>query len=294
MNVFLTGGTGFVGTRLIDRLVGDDRVNKIIALYRKMVPRQWDNKKIIPFYGDLCSLRNRNINESIDMVIHLAGYWKSENYRSLYRVNTEGTENVIGFCRRNNIPKVIFTSTININLRRKGAYAQTKKFAESVVQKSGINYLIFRPTLIYGKGDAGLSRIIKLVETFPIVPVLGDGKKIEQPIFIDELVDFIHQGIHSTVTDQVIEVGGRDALPFDELLKIIARSRNKDRRLFHVPIMAVLPAIKTFEFLKIPLSVTSEQVAHLDEDLRVDMTKANSLFSVHLSSFEKRIREDYD
>jgi len=127
------------------------------------------------------------------------------------------------------------------------------------------------------------------VKTLPLIPVFGDGKKIEQPIHISELVDFLHQAIHSSESGQTVEVGGHDPITFNELVKTIGSVFNKQVRLCHLPATPLIGTVKFLEKLKLPLGITSEQICHLDEDLSVDMTRALSLYNVKLSPFEEHL-----
>jgi uncharacterized protein YbjT (DUF2867 family) len=131
------------------------------------------------------------------------------------------------------------------------------------------------------------------VDRAPFIPVFGDGKKIEQPIHVDELTEFLMQAVHAQVKGRTLEVGGRDALAFNDLVRTIARVRQRRVRLLHIPAAAALAATKMFESLELPFPITSEQIRHMDEDLPADNTEALSLFDVQLSGFEEHLRREY-
>jgi nucleoside-diphosphate-sugar epimerase len=293
MNVLVTGGTGFIGSRLIERLLRDERISRVVALYRSERPSHWTSERIVPLHGDLERLSSWVADVPMDVVVHLAGFWKSEDPRLLGRINYEGTQHVIELCRRNSVPRLIFTSSINVNLRHAGAYTLSKRAAEEAVRRSKLRYLILRPTLVYGPGDTGLSRIVRAVDRSPFVPVFGDGKKLEQPIHVDELTEILVQALYAQVSDRTLEVGGRDALAFNDLVQTIARVRKRRVRLLHIPAAAALAATKIFEALELPFPITTEQIRHMDEDLPANNAEALSLFDVKLSGFEEHLRRDY-
>jgi nucleoside-diphosphate-sugar epimerase len=293
MNVLVTGGTGFIGSRLIERLLADEHVSRIVALHRGAAPSRWQHEKLVPLHGDLERLRTWAADVPLDAVVHLAGFWRSEDPRLLGRINYEGTQHVIELCQRCEVPRLIFTSSINVNLRHAGAYALSKRAAEAAVRRSKLRHVILRPTLVYGPGDTGLSRIVRAVDRSPFVPVFGDGTKLEQPIHIEELTEFLIQALHAQVADHTLEVGGRDALTFNDLVHTIARVRKRRVRLLHVPAAAALAATRTFEALALPFPITTEQIRHMDEDLPANNAEALSLFDVKLSGFEEHLRRDY-
>jgi uncharacterized protein YbjT (DUF2867 family) len=94
-------------------------------------------------------------------------------------------------------------------------------------------------------------------------------------------------------TDRTLEVGGSEALTFNELVLAIARVAGRRVRLLHIPVGAALAVTRSFESLRLPFPITSEQVAHVDEDLPADVTRAQELFAVPLASFEDHLRRDY-
>src|SRR5262245_9325436 len=136
MNVLVTGATGFIGSRLVERLLRDDRIERIVVLHRAELPSRFHIGKFVPLHGDLEQLSSRVADLPVHVVVHLAGFWKSEDPRILGRINYEGTQHVIEFCRRNAVPRLIFTSSINVNLRHAGAYALSKRAAEAAVRRS--------------------------------------------------------------------------------------------------------------------------------------------------------------
>ncbi|WP_252891843.1 NAD-dependent epimerase/dehydratase family protein [Thermoclostridium stercorarium] len=98
MNVFITGASGFVGSHLVKALSADKAVKRIYALYRNedqiaFLP------KVNPVIGDLEKLPEIDLDVPIDLVIHLAGYFRNESKKLCEKVNLQGTKNTIAFCR---------------------------------------------------------------------------------------------------------------------------------------------------------------------------------------------------
>lgn len=172
MNVFITGASGFVGRHLVKALSGDSAVDNIYALYRKeeqiaFVP------KVNPVIGDLDKLPELNPDARIDIFVHLAGYFKTESRKLCENVNLQGTKNAIKFCKNNGVRRILFFSTINVDLKTKGNYANTKLIAEEEIKKSGLEYMIVRPALIYEGRTGSLGKIMDYVEKLPFVPEIG-------------------------------------------------------------------------------------------------------------------------
>jgi len=290
MNVFITGASGFVGRHLVKALSGDSAVDNIYALYRKeeqiaFVP------KVNPVIGDLDKLPEINPDARIDIFVHLAGYFKTESRKLCENVNLQGTKNAIKFCKNNGVRRILFFSTINVDLKTKGNYANTKLMAEEEIKKSGLEYMIVRPALIYEGRTGSLGKIMDYVEKLPFVPVFGNGNAKEQPIHIDELVSLTVAMIKDFRSGTILYAAGKEAMTMRDMIKIIARTMNRKARVLPVPAKPVHAVLRLLEKANIHIGIYSEQVAHMSEDLAADMTGTLKLYPVELKSFEENIRK---
>ena len=290
MNVFITGASGFVGRHLVKALSGDSAVDNIYALYRKeeqiaFVP------KVNPVIGDLDKLPEINPDARIDIFVHLAGYFKTESRKLCENVNLQGTKNAIKFCKNNGVRRILFFSTINVDLKTKGNYANTKLMAEEEIKKSGLEYMILRPALRYEGRTGSLGKIMDYVEKLPFVPVFGNGNAKEQPIHIDELVSLTVAMIKDFRSGTILYAAGKEAMTMRDMIKIIARTMNRKARVLPVPAKPVHAVLRLLEKANIHIGISSEQVAHMSEDLAADMTGTLKLYPVELKSFEENIRK---
>lgn len=289
MNVFITGASGFVGSHLVKALSKDRTIDNIYALYRNEEQIAF-LPKINPVIGDLDKLPELSCDEPIDIFIHLAGYFKNESKKLCEKVNLQGTRNAVAFCQNNGIEKILFYSTINVNLKSKGNYARTKLMAEEEIKKSGLDYMILRPALIYEGRKGSLGKIIEYVEKLPFVPVFGNGNAKEQPIHINELIDLTVAMIKDFMPGITLYAAGKDAMPFKELVQIIGATMNKNVKVLPIPAKPVYAVLKLFEMAGIHIGISSEQVAHMSEDLVADMSETLKLYPIKMRSFEENIQ----
>lgn len=290
MNIFVTGASGFVGTRLVEALSENAHIENIFALYRKkeqipFIP------KVNPVIGDLDSLSGVQLDGKADMLVHLAGYFKTESKSLCEKINVQGTRNAIALCRNNGIKRFLFFSTINVDLKAKGCYAESKLKAEDEVKSSGLEYMIIRPSLIFREREGSLGKIIGYVEKLPAVPVFGSGKAKEQPIHIDELVELTMAMIKDFKPGKTLYAAGRDAMPFKGMVGIIAGTRNKKGRLLPIPAKPVYWLLKLIEKTGIHPGISSEQVAHMSENLSANMAETLALYPVAMKSFEEHMAD---
>lgn len=174
--VLVTGGGGFVGSHIVKQLLSQGV--ECLVLGRHSYP-ELETLGAIPLIGDICdaSFLSRSFR-NVDTVFHvaaLAGIWgKWEEY---YRINVQGTQNVLAACKANNVSNLIYTSTPSVVFN--GAdivngdeqlpyakhflchYAKSKALAEKLVLESnsgrdGLQTCAIRPHLIWGPGDPHL------------------------------------------------------------------------------------------------------------------------------------------
>lgn len=289
MNIFITGASGFVGSHLIEVLSEDEWVDTIFALYRHkdQIPFL---PKVAPVIGDLDDLAQMDQSQGVDIFIHLAGYFKNESKKLCESINLQGTKNSIEFCKNNGIDKFLFYSTINVDLKTKGCYATTKLACEQEVKNSGLEYMILRPSLIYDKEHGSIGTIMGSIKKLPFVPVLGSGKAKEQPIHITEIIELTIAMIKDFKPGKTLYAAGKDAMTFKEMIATIARTMNKKGRIFPFPAKPVHAVLRLLERGNIHMGISSEQVAHMSEDLVADMHQTLMLYPIELKSFEENIQ----
>jgi len=290
MNVFVTGATGFLGTNLLKKLVLDRRINKIYALVRNPRTAELD-RRVEYINGDLASLKGMVLDGKVDAVVHLAAAIRENKEADLYTVNVDGTRNVVEFCRKNRIDRLLFTSSVNVYLKHQGVYAKTKVLAEDVVKGSGLKYCIFRVAMVYGLHDLTLSRLIDFARKYHFVPVFGDGKKLEQPVYVEEAAEFLRNALFLNKSGYVVDVAGKEAYPYNEMLRLVCRVLGQKAVFIHIPVPLLVAAIGIFKKIGIRIPLNIEQIYHTDEDLSSDMSREAVEFSVVLRDMERNLRE---
>lgn len=191
--VLITGATGFLGGYVVDEFLKHEY--HVIAIGRnedKLLKLKQHHTTV--WRGDLSSLSE--LTEAVDIVIHVAArstVWGK--WQDFYEDNVLGTEQVITFCIRNNVRKLVFISSPSIYSRRSNKlniqeddfdrnnhlnnYIRSKIMAEKLVsqaQSKGLNTVIIRPRGIIGVGDTSIvPRILKTNKKFG-VPLFQEGK----------------------------------------------------------------------------------------------------------------------
>ncbi len=192
MKAFVTGGTGFIGSHLVDALISDDNYDEVRCLVRSN--EKWlKNKDYRKFKGDLHELDIlQKAAEGVDVIFHLAGAVKASTYETFERANVEATENLLRIAQKAEVPKVVILSSLAAAGPSEGEplteetlmepvsmYGRSKKQMEKMIheivhEKTSIT--ILRPSAVYGPREDQIYSFFKMVDK-RICPVIGNGER---------------------------------------------------------------------------------------------------------------------
>jgi nucleoside-diphosphate-sugar epimerase len=270
-SVFITGTSGYIGSRLIKRL---DQLpyDRVYCLSRDQSACKSDKtiktKNIIGGIEDIESYAS--YLAECDTVVHLAAATGKAKKEIYFKVNTEGTELLLDQCKKAGVRNFLHVSTIAVKYPDKSNYyyAQSKEEGECAVKTSGLNYIIVRPTIVIGKDSAIWTSLSKLARA-PVTPLLGNGSARIQPIYIDDLVDcLVTILVENQFNNGVIELGGPDQVTFEAYLRQVHFAYNqKEARVVRFPLNMLKVILSALEsrFQSI-LPVTAGQLSAFSND----------------------------
>ncbi|MCP2519746.1 NAD-dependent epimerase/dehydratase family protein [Candidatus Aminicenantes bacterium AC-708-M15] len=250
MKAFVTGGSGFIGTHLINFLLS--RKWKIKALFHKS-PINISKNEIEIIKGDVrdLSLLEKFIEKG-DIVIHLASALGASliSGKEFFEINAEGTRNVLMACLRNGAKRVIHFSSAgvighvkrgeiadeNYPLNPEDFYERSKLEGEKIAVeygRKGLDVIIIRPGWVYGPGDKRTFKLIKAIASGKFF-IIGKGLTTQTPIYIDDLVEGVYLCLQKGLPGEIYNLAGLEILSVKEMAEIIAESLNK--RIFPIKI----------------------------------------------------------
>lgn len=276
MKVLVTGGTGFTGAALVRRLISLNHEVTVIDNKEGLIYEELKEKGANIYLGSITD--NDFLKEKfkgIDVVFHVAAAFRELNVprEHYFKVNVEGTRNVLENSYINNVSKFIYCSTQGVHghvdnppgdenspIDPEDYYQETKYEGEKVVQeyiKKGLKATIIRPTAIYGPGDPERFYMIFKRAIKGSFPMFGDGKTFYHPVYIENLVDaFILSMDPAKGTGQTYIIADDKYVCIEDLVKKVGAAMNREVKIKHYPLKPLRFAATLCEKVCQPLGVT--------------------------------------
>ncbi|MFQ5646411.1 MAG: SDR family oxidoreductase [bacterium] len=290
MKIFLTGGTGFVGSSLRDELVKQG--HQVVCLVREQSQDKLKEVKgietVVGSVTDSQSLEGKMAG--CDAVIHLVGIIREIPAKGVTfsNVHFHGSRNMIDEARRAKVPHFLYMSALGVKEGAKARYLQTKYKAEEYLKKSGLTYTIFRPSFIYGEHDASINMFADMLKG-PVFPIIGDGRYKQQPVALEDVRSgFIKSLNNSRAHNQTFEIGGPEQFEFQGMIDVVAEVLRRKPVKIHQPVFMMKPIVKMlgrFSFFPI----TSDQLLMLLEDNVCDSAPYYKAFDIAPTRFKEGI-----
>jgi uncharacterized protein YbjT (DUF2867 family) len=236
--ILVTGGSGFVGGHVVHELRGRELpVRCLVRDARKAAKlAAWGCELAEGDMTDPASLRRAV--EGADAVVHLVAIrqGREEQFR---RVMVDGTRDLIAAAKDAGVARFVHMSALGTTEATKDLvpYYGAKWETEGLVRASGIPYVIFRPSFIFATDGGILPTFVKLARFAPVTPIVGSGRQRIQPIWADDVATYFADGAQrEAVTGRLFELGGPDAVTWNEFWARLKRLRGMRRPSVHVPI----------------------------------------------------------
>ena len=271
MRIFVTGATGFIGAHFVERALAEG--HEVTGLYRSDGAKHREVIERLRVHG--ASLRRGDILEpesfadtlrGSDSVCHFAAAFRESGADECYfeRMNVEGTSNVARAAAAAGVKRFVQCGTAGIYgqrvtgtidestpIRPWNSYERSKLAADERVREiatsAGMEYVILRPTAVYGPRDERLLKLFRSVQKGRF-PLFGAGEGRRHMIYVTDLADaFLRACTAPTAANQELIVAGPKAVPLREMLQTIARAANRPAfgpRLPLKPMLALAAAVE--------------------------------------------------
>lgn len=265
MNVFVIGGSGFTGRRVLAQaspewctyaLARSARSERIVA-----------ESSAVSVRGDLddpISLQRALELCTPELVICVAS------------LGFGHAGPLIAALERAGSPRTVFTSTTGVFTALNPASKQVRLQAEALIEASDLPYSIVRPTMIYGRpGDRNMERLLRTLRRVPFLPAPMRGRALQQPVHVDDLATaLIAAGVREEAIGRSINVPGPIPLTFAEVVRLAGDAVGRRATVLPVPVKPLRAAVSLQERVLPHPRLKNEQIDRLVEDKTFDPNDA--------------------
>jgi NADH dehydrogenase len=297
MKVFVTGGTGFVGSEVVRHLAGAG--HQVVVLVRPgsegKLP-EVPNVRMHP--GDVTDPGSLPEGmQGCEAVIHLVGIIREYPARGVTfeRLHVDATRNVISAAAAQGVRRYLHMSANGVREDGVAEYHRTKWRAEEAVRASQLDWTIFRPSLIFGPGSEFVAMLAELIQKLPVVPVVGDGRYRLQPVAVGQVAQTYLKALAMPETvGRVFHLGGADSYAYDEILDVTGRAlgRGKVAKL-HQPVVLIRPIVRLLENFRV-FPLTQDQLTMMLEGNVCDQRTWAETFDIEPISFAEGIGQCFN
>jgi len=290
--ILVTGGTGFVGPKIVRKLRADghdvrclvrdpSRAGGVEGLGAELVEGDVTDRSSLDAAAAGC-----------DVVIHLVAIiaGRREEFEG---VMEQGTRNLVDAAKAAGVRRFILMSALGTSdeTRDLVPYYHAKWEMERTVRESGLEYVIFRPSFVFGSDGGALQQFKRVARLSPVTPIVGSGDRKLQPIWVDDVAAYFAAAVDApAAANRTFELGGPDVVTWNDFWARLKEARGLRRPSLHVPTSIMRVQATVLERLPKP-PVTRDQLTMLEAgDNVVTDTAAVETFGLPLVPLDEQLR----
>lgn len=278
MRVAITGGIGFVGHHLAERLLSEG--HEVVLLDRK-APCKGNNALAEAKFVATDLSNVRDLSEALagcHSVAHCAGINREIGALTFGRVHVEATQNVVVGAKAAGVQKIALMSFLRARPNCASGYHESKWAAEELIRNCGIDYTIFKAGIVYGRGDHLLDHLSHTLHTFPFFATVGLKEKTVRPLAVEDLVHVMRAAlIDRRLKKQTVAVLGPEEIYLSEAVRRVSEVVGKTPFMFPMPVWFHRLLAQLFELtMEVPLTSVA-QVRILSEGVAEPATPVSNL-----------------
>jgi NADH dehydrogenase len=290
--ILVTGGTGFIGPKIVHKLRAEGREVRCLVRDRRRA-KQLESWGCELVEGDVTQRASVDAAAAgCDVVIHLVSIIVGRR-QDFEHVMEQGTRNLVEAAQAAGVRRFILMSALGTSdlTRDLTPYYHAKWEMEGLVRESGLEYVIFRPSFVFGSDGGALQQFTRVARLSPVTPIVGSGTQRLQPIWVEDVAAYFAAAVDKPeAANRTFEVGGPDVVTWNELWDRLKRSRRLRRPSVHIPTRLLRMQAVVLERLPSP-PLTRDQLTMLEAgDNVVSNDEAVETFKLPLVPLDDQLR----
>ena len=264
------GGSGFVGRHVVRALVR--RGYRVRVAVRR--PDLAQHLQPVGGVGQIHAVQaNLRYPWSIERalagasgVVNCVGILHESGRQSFEAVQGTGPGSIATAARAAGMARMVHISALGAEANAASAYARSKAAGEAGVLSQCPDAVILRPSVVFGPEDDFFNRFAALARLSPVLPLIGGGETLFQPVFVGDLAEAVAAAIEGRArAGTIYEIGGPETRSFAELMQTMLDTIGRRRLLLPVPFWLARWQAALLQLLPKPL-LTVDQVLMLESD----------------------------
>ena len=233
--ILITGATGFIGRHLVARLVANGERPRCLVRNKQRAASILPAAKVELVEGDTTSPQTLPAAmQGVDTIVHTAfitADHKAPSSTYYNETNVQGTANLVQAAKDGGVQRIIEVSGLGTKPDKPGSYMQGRYLAEKMVKESGLSWTIIQPSVLFGKGAPFVKGLSDLIRSAPVVPLIGGGSILFQPIYVEDVVTVIVKVLEDPAgtASKTYAIGGPEYYSFTQIIDELLHTMHKTR-----------------------------------------------------------------
>jgi uncharacterized protein YbjT (DUF2867 family) len=233
--ILITGATGYIGRHLVARLVAQGERPRCLVRDISRAKRILPSDKVELVEGATTSPASLGAAvQGVDTIIHaafLTADRKQSTGNEYEKTNVQGTANLIKVAKKAGVRRIIEIGGLGTKPDKPGSYMQGRYLAEKMLKESGLDWTIIQPSVLFGKNAPFIKGLADLIRTSPVVPLIGGGKTMFQPIYVEDVVTVLIKVLQDPTgtTHRTYTIGGPVYYSFTQIIDVLLKTMHKQR-----------------------------------------------------------------
>ncbi|MEO8485365.1 MAG: complex I NDUFA9 subunit family protein [Betaproteobacteria bacterium] len=249
--IVVLGGSGFVGSALVARLVAAGHEVVVPTRSRERSRHLILLPTIDVVEADIHDpVRLHALVRGADAVVNLVGILNESGREPFARVHVELARNLVAACGAAGVPRLLQMSALNADPAGPSRYLASKGEAQAIVEASDLGWTVFRPSVIFGQGDHFLTLFARLAHALPVIALPAADAKF-QPVWVGDVVTAFERALARPRTArQRYELCGPKVYTLREIVRYASETAGAVRPI--VPLGGALAKLQAFVLEQLP------------------------------------------
>jgi NADH dehydrogenase len=260
--ILITGATGYIGRHLVSRLVAQGERPRCLVRDAKRAASILPADKVELVQGATTQPETLNgALQGIETVVHTAFMTadKKQTPTDHYEeTNVGGTSNLILAAKAAGVKRMIELGGLGTKPDKPGSYMQGRYLSEKMLMESGLDWTIIRPSVLFGKDASFIKGLVDLIHTSPILPLIGGGTIMFQPIYVEDVVTVLMNVLEDPerTNGKIYTIGGPEYYSFTQVFNELLKALHTNRLKVYAPtpLVAIGAAVMEAVLPKPPLT----------------------------------------